>query len=613
MPDTAGHNLLGAALKYAERGRPVFPCGPNKQPLTQHGFQDATTDVEKVRAWWARYPNALIGMPTGRASGVIVLDLDVREGYDGADALAALEDAYGKLPETVEALTPSGGRHLYWRHPDFDVRNSASKLGLGIDVRGDGGYVIVPPSRLPDGRAYEWEASNPPHAAQMPVWALRLLGARVAPKSVSDEHLTRAQAGRRNVHLASIAGRLAHAGLMRDQIRAMVLAENERACDPPVSADEIDRTIMKSATRWTLGGGDKATQSPDEAAGLSWLPASQWIASMSMPEWVVSDVIERGSLNVMIGGWGGGKSVVTLDMACRKTLGLDWQGKPLEAGLVVDVVGEGQRGFQRRIAAWLQQHAPDATLDRLVVIPEAVLVGNADHEAALRLALEEIQAHYNEPVQLVVLDSLARCFGLDDENSNSDVAKWVNSVQQHIVEPTGAAVLALHHPGHGDKKRGRGASALPGAADTEWLIERTANQVQMSCNKNKDGDMAGVYAWRLLGVDVAIGEGSLSVVTVEESEPIDDDDDVDALPKQQRTAYRVLQRLLQEARGNLARQGRSEHEARVAIEWWRDACDIPKPSFRKVRAALSKAGLIHEDGLYVQPLSPGRNEENEPF
>ena len=173
-------SIRSAALAHARAGRPVFPCGPDKRPLVASGFKVASTDVYQVRDWWHQWPSALIGMPTGPLSGVWVLDVDVHDGAPGEDSLFALLQAHGKLPDTVEALTASGGRHLYFRwDAKRPVRNSAGKLGEGLDVRGEGGYVIVPPSRLPDGRAYEWEGSSDPadgvRAAAAPDWLLDLV------------------------------------------------------------------------------------------------------------------------------------------------------------------------------------------------------------------------------------------------------------------------------------------------------------------------------------------------------------------------------------------------------------------------------------------------------
>ena len=179
-------NLLSAALKLADKGKRVFPCRPaGKQPLTNRGFKDATTGATMIRQWWHQHPQANLAIATGEQSGVIVLDVDVdsEKGKNGEAALVALVEQQGPLPQTLVARTPRGGRHLYFRHPGTGVRVpcSTDKLVKGLDVRGDGGYVLVPPSRTERGE-YRWESKNPP--AEMPKWLLELM-TRPAPRGTN--------------------------------------------------------------------------------------------------------------------------------------------------------------------------------------------------------------------------------------------------------------------------------------------------------------------------------------------------------------------------------------------------------------------------------------------
>jgi hypothetical protein len=162
--------LSGAALAYARRGVPVFPCEPGgKRPLTRNGFWDSTTEVRRVRAWWGRWPEANVGIPTGARSGLLVLDVDARGG--GFESLAALERERGPIPATARARTGGGGVHVFFRYPAAEtVRNSAGTLGAGLDVRGEGGYVVAPPSRTRG--AYEWIDRSPPTE---PLWLLSRL------------------------------------------------------------------------------------------------------------------------------------------------------------------------------------------------------------------------------------------------------------------------------------------------------------------------------------------------------------------------------------------------------------------------------------------------------
>lgn len=170
-------DLLAAALEYAEQGMPVFPCNPaTKQPLTGGGFKNATTDDDTIRSWWSAHPDAMIGIPTGSACRAWVLDIDDPELFEGSCQI--------ELPETRRSDTGKG-YHLWFRFdPSEEVRNAQVKqVGgkrawpfpelSGAEVRGEGGYVIVPPSVHPNGRIYQWSCEAA--IAEPPVALLRIV------------------------------------------------------------------------------------------------------------------------------------------------------------------------------------------------------------------------------------------------------------------------------------------------------------------------------------------------------------------------------------------------------------------------------------------------------
>ncbi len=158
-------NPIDHALDYAARGLPVFPCNPTptkpkaKTPLTAHGFKDATTNPDQIRAWWQQWPSALIGGAMGSASGLFAVDPDVPKEPGDPDGLAAwntLAEQHGGVPPTHAHETPSGGRHVLFAYPEGRrITNKEGALkGTGINVRGEGGYIIMAPSQMADGRAY---------------------------------------------------------------------------------------------------------------------------------------------------------------------------------------------------------------------------------------------------------------------------------------------------------------------------------------------------------------------------------------------------------------------------------------------------------------------------
>jgi hypothetical protein len=159
--NTTQSSLTTAALELAAEGLPVFPCNSDKKPIVEGGFKSATQDPGVIREMFARGGAALIGIPTGPASGHVVIDVDPRHGGD-----AWLRENQNRLPSTLTHGTPRGGVHLVFRAPDVGVRNSQGRIALGVDVRGAGGYAIVPPSE-----GYTIKHSGAP--ADMPPWLIK--------------------------------------------------------------------------------------------------------------------------------------------------------------------------------------------------------------------------------------------------------------------------------------------------------------------------------------------------------------------------------------------------------------------------------------------------------
>ena len=260
--------LAKAAEWYGQEGYPVFPLhsaergrcscasatceAPGKHPRICRWPESATTAPALIRAWWRRWPEANIGLVTGAPSGLIVLDIDPRHG--GQVSLEELESMLGPLPVTPEVETGGGGRHLYFRHPGSHVPNSAGILGPGLDVRGDGGYIVAPPSLHASGRTYAWEGTH--HLAHLeppsvPAWLLQRLSpsqpkARPVthPKtSISDLVITGVKEGQRNSSLARLAGHLLRQRVDPYVALGLLRSWNQQSCQPPLAEAEIMRTI----------------------------------------------------------------------------------------------------------------------------------------------------------------------------------------------------------------------------------------------------------------------------------------------------------------------------------------------------------------------------------
>ncbi len=260
-----------AAVWYGQKGYLVFPlhsiergvcsCGrarceaPGKHPRIVQWPESASNSPRMIRSWWRRWPNANIGLVTGEVSGVVVLDVDPRHG--GEVSLEELEKEHGPLPETVTSQTGSGGLHLLFSHPGLRVPNSAGALGPGLDVRGDGGYIVAPPSLHACGRRYTWDGALHPltmKPAPMPVWLKDKMlrperGILAAfPKSpLSTLVMTGVREGQRNSSLARLVGHLLRHRIDPYVTLGLLKSWNQVNCVPPLSEAEMIKTIESIA------------------------------------------------------------------------------------------------------------------------------------------------------------------------------------------------------------------------------------------------------------------------------------------------------------------------------------------------------------------------------
>lgn len=149
--------LSAAAREFAASGVPVFPCAAyGKRPATEHGFHDATTNADQVEAWWRHSPGANIGVPTGVASGLVVVDVDVHGPVDGCAGFDRAHRAGLVGGWELLVRTPTGGMHAYYPAMPGTEQRSWQAGRAGIDFRGDGGYIIVPPSTRAIEGAKAW-------------------------------------------------------------------------------------------------------------------------------------------------------------------------------------------------------------------------------------------------------------------------------------------------------------------------------------------------------------------------------------------------------------------------------------------------------------------------
>lgn len=292
-------SMMDAAKTFVAHGLKIAPahfilpngscsCGkrcasPGKHPITKNGYKDATDELDKVTSYWEQFPNANIISPTDADNGFFVVDLDVRPEKDGIVALEHLQAIHGPLPLTVEVVTGSGGRHLYFRHPtDGDpIRNRTACPAAGIDIRGIGGYVIAPPSSHASGQQYAWRtghALGEIEIATAPDWLLNAIRAQDARSISPPADLTELDAWRHSSQL-NISDRAAWAERqLQDacaQIRSAPVGTQEETLNKcaftmgrHVAMHAIDETVVQrdlvSAGMGMINAADRQPWRQDE-------------------------------------------------------------------------------------------------------------------------------------------------------------------------------------------------------------------------------------------------------------------------------------------------------------------------------------------------------------
>jgi len=247
LPDVNAMTTHEAAMKYAENGIAVFPIVPNcKNPLTPNGFKDATADMDVNNQAWHRASNANVGMATGTVNGIMVVDVDCKNGVNGEESLHELEKYYGNLPVTRKHNTPSGGYHLLFRIASMAVPSSASSIGDGLDVRADGGYVVAPPSVVKNDKCSgKYIVENPEvPIADAPEWLIKIACERKSIEKNTAKK-TYVPKGERNEHIFRYALDCKRLGCSNEAAIQKALVEN-KGCSPPLKEKEVLKTVASA-------------------------------------------------------------------------------------------------------------------------------------------------------------------------------------------------------------------------------------------------------------------------------------------------------------------------------------------------------------------------------
>jgi RecA/RadA recombinase len=498
---------LAEAAAFLAQEWPVFPCDAQKRPITPRGFYDATTHPGAVKAMFAEPGAVLIGVPMGAASKLLCLDIDA--GHGGLDWLHANQQ---RIPQTRTHKTMNGGQHLFFRWPKGrNLRNRASKWARGVDIRGEGGYAIMPPSP-------GYDILDPSMPADAPAWLLDLIDPPAAPPAPpapyqppSLDRATRyaeaaldaecravasaGEGGRNhqlNVSAVKLGGLVAAGALSESVVR---LELRRAALHAGLEPRETDLTIQSGLSF----GMQQPRQIPERVAyqaATTHVPPSAPASGSGEPiraeddsapkhlplvylddiepcldaKDFVEGVLVEQSAAVIYGESNAGKTFLATDLALSVAAGQQWFGKAVDKGGVVYCVLEGGVGFRNRIRAWLDFNAQPNTIPFATIPASINLLDPTADTPRLIDAIAEAKERLGVPIKLVVIDTLARAFAGGNENSSEDMGQLVLNMDL-IRQKTGAAVLFIHHSGKDQAKGARGHSSLRAAIDTEIEVK----------------------------------------------------------------------------------------------------------------------------------------------
>ena len=248
---TKRSDFVELARPFLANDMPVFPVSESKQPLTERGFKDASINKKQIREWNKKHRAANVAFSTGQSTGIVVVDLDVKRGIDGIENFKKLcSDLDIDLPETYRVSTPSGGQHLYFRTRSAkSIRNSAGKLGPGIDVRGQGGYVVGQGSSIKN-KQYKCIEGALDAIASLPK-ILRLAIQAKPEKQPGKSHDDSIPKGTRNDTLFQKACGFFREGHDLDLTLTLIRTINQSICNPALDDKEI-LGIVESAARYEV-------------------------------------------------------------------------------------------------------------------------------------------------------------------------------------------------------------------------------------------------------------------------------------------------------------------------------------------------------------------------
>lgn len=316
------------------------------------------------------------------------------------------------------------------------------------------------------------------------------------------------------------------------------------------------------------------------------------------PDYLVEGLIERGNMALIFGDPAAGKSFLTIDLGACIATGASFHGRPTKAGLVIYIAGEGHGGLARRRMAWETERGFNLAEKRAPFFASTV-AGNFLDNATTEAVVAEIKAiiRAEGPPALIVVDTLARNFGGGDENSTSDMNRFVAAIDRLKDQWQGCTALIVHHTGHGNKTRSRGSFALTGAVDAEYRVEKHGMVMTLINTKMKDAPPPAPIAFDMVQIDIGPNMTSLALRETEVAKR------APTVSGQALIALQAFGDALADHGEKRLGESFPHNRQCVALDRWREYCDrhslsgsenptSRRTAFHKAKAALHEKGII---------------------
>jgi hypothetical protein len=424
--------VLQAAAYYALEGMSVFPCAA-KIPLTgPGGFRNASQDAGQIAKWWTVTPDAQIGLPTGQVNHLFVLDIDGPEGARAAEKL--------HLPETFTVQTRPGRLQLWFELPEgVKSKCTTAVLGPQLDTRGDGGYVIAPPSRH--------------HSTEKPYTVIKNIPLAIAPAHILEPQKSALSPqpspggdailqGRRHSTMLSIAGALRARHLSPEAVLAQLRITNAQQCQPPLEDSELQKLALYVGSKPAGFRGQKTQETSAEVQ----MEAFATVTSEKVV-WLWDKRIPLGKLTLFVGDPGKGKSLITIDLASRMSRGAPF---PDGAGcqLADSIFLSGEDDANDTIRPRLDVAGADVSRVHRVKAVKVILSDGATGEAGFSLErdLEKLEDAVKKipGTQALLIDPVNAYMGKADTHRDSDVRRILTPLAEFAARLRLAVIGVMH-------------------------------------------------------------------------------------------------------------------------------------------------------------------------